>query len=69
MLPDYDNTVDELEKRIFDLIPTNLQILEFTSPWYLLDIRSFHFGDLSPSVMQMAVALGKAQNRYKEYLK
>lgn len=62
----YKNSLETLIDRIFELIPENLEILDFDQPWALFSINEFKVDDLSPSYMQAAVALNKAKERYNE---
>jgi len=63
---DYKITIETLTDRILELIPENLEILDFEQPWALFSIKEFKVNDLSPSYMQAAVALNKAKERYYE---
>ena len=70
MLPGYENTITELEKRIFDLIPSNPKILEIEDPFELFKlVKEFNCDDLKPSSAQARYALYHAQLKYKESLK
>ena len=62
----YKSTIETLIDRIFELIPENLEILDFDQPWALFSIKEFKINDLSPSYMQAAIALNKAKERYNE---
>ncbi len=62
----YESSLETLVDRIFELIPENLEILDFDQPWALFSIKEFKVNDLSPSYMQAAVALNKAKERYNE---
>ena len=63
-MPIYAGTEKELEDRIFDLIPKNLELLEMTDPWDLFKIPGFKCDDLAPSLFQAQYALEKAKERY-----
>jgi len=63
---DYKSTIETLIDRIFELIPENLEILDFDQPWALFSIKEFKINGLSPSYMQAAIALNKAKERYNE---
>jgi len=69
MLPGYENTLSELEKRILKLIPANTQILEITDVWDLFKIDGFKCDDIEPSYAQARHALNNAIFVYKESLK
>lgn len=62
----YESSLEILIDRIFELIPENMEILDFDQPWALFSISEFKVDDLSPSYMQAAVALNKAKERYNE---
>jgi hypothetical protein len=70
MLSGYENTITELEKRIFDLIPNNPKILEIEDPFELFNlVKEFNCDDIAPSFAQARHALYHTQLRYKESLK
>ena len=66
MLPRYDDNVQLLKNRILDLIPSNPQILSFTSPFDFLDIEGFEYKDLEPSTMQLCSAAMQAFGEWNE---
>lgn len=61
MIPAYDNGIDELERRISELVPANPSILEMMNPFDLLKVEGFKWRDLQPSLGQVASALRRVQ--------
>jgi hypothetical protein len=66
MIPGYEQDADILTKRILDLIPGNLHILQLENPYDLFQIEGFKCDDLNPSLIQVNYALAKAKYLYSE---
>lgn len=62
--PAYEETADELTKRILALIPDHPEIITFESPWDLFGVAGFKCNDLGPSMFQAAWALRNARQIY-----
>ena len=58
--------VDQLSKRILDLIPDHPEILEITEAFDLFKVEGFKCDDLEPSLFQASSALSKAQLDYQK---
>jgi hypothetical protein len=61
---DYEDTANELVRRIVALIPAHPEILSMDSPWDLFDINEFEYEDLEPSCFQAGWALANAKRQY-----
>jgi hypothetical protein len=66
MLPTYHFDVDELTRRVLELIPSNPKILTMLSPFEMLEIAEFEYKDLEPSTIQLSHAIGKAISIYND---
>lgn len=58
----YQDTIEELKRRIEALLPTNPKILMLNNPMELHQVPGFECDDLSPRLAQIAVALDLAKN-------
>ncbi len=62
----YEQTADELTRRILDLIPSNPEILTMDSPWGLFKVPGFKCDDIGPSLYQAQFSLAKARELYRD---
>ena len=62
----YEQTGNELAKRVKALIPAHPEILEMESPWDLFSVDGFKCDDLQPSLAQAGWALARAKQMHNE---
>ena len=60
----YEQSTQELKRRILVLIPTNPHIMEMADPFQLFRIPGFNCDDLSPSLAMSSMALSLAKEEY-----
>ena len=63
--PNPDMPMNELEKRIDDLIADHPEILDLEDPWGLFKIKEFKCKDLQPTFAQACAALQQVRLRHK----
>jgi len=62
----YEDTANELSRRILTLIPKYPEILTMESPRDLFKIKEFFCKDLAPTMFQAGWALAKARKDYSK---
>jgi hypothetical protein len=60
----YENSAQELKRRIIALIPDHPEIMNMTEPFDLFKIEGFKCDDLQPSLGQAMGALAFAKKEY-----
>lgn len=61
----YESAAEELERRIYDLIPDHPEVLALGSCWGLFKVPGFYCDDLQPTMAQASWAHSHAVNRWK----